>query len=70
MEGLDGPGTLHLYQDGPFRLAGAICKDLLDGDVEALLERLGVNVLLVPAMSSKTSNFPLAAGRLCTPRRR
>ena len=64
IEGLDGPGTLHLYQDGPFRLAGAICKDLLDGDVETLLERLGVNVLLVPAMSTKTSNFPLAAGRL------
>ena len=37
IEGLDGPGTLHLYQDGPFRLAGAICKDLLDSDVEAAL---------------------------------
>ncbi len=35
-----------------------------DWIADGAVERLGVNVLLVPAMSTKTSNFPLAAGRL------
>lgn len=64
IEDLRGDGTLHVYQDGPFRLAAVICKDLLDSDVERVLERLGVNLLLVPAMSVKTPNLPLAAARL------
>jgi predicted amidohydrolase len=64
IEDLNGDRVVHLYQDGPFRLATAVCKDLLDADVEAVLERLAVNLLLVPAMSPKTSNFPLAAARL------
>jgi predicted amidohydrolase len=64
IEDLQGDGTLHLYQDGPFRLAAVVCKDLLDSDVEHALERLGVNLLLVPAMSVKTPNLPLAAARL------
>jgi len=64
IEDLHGDGTLHLYQDGQFRLAAAVCKDLLDSDIEQVLERLGVNVLLVPAMSIKTPNFPLAVARL------
>ncbi|HEU4974117.1 MAG TPA: hypothetical protein VFT50_03430 [Baekduia sp.] len=65
MEALDNAlPTLHLYQDGPFRFAVAICKDLLDADVHALLGALGVNLLATPAMSSKTGNFPHAAGGL------
>jgi hypothetical protein len=64
IEDLDGDRVVHLYQDGPFRLAAAVCEDLLDADVEVVLERMAVNLLLVPAMSSKTSNFPLAVARL------
>jgi len=50
-----------VYDAGDYRVAIAICKDLLDNDVRELYARLGVNLVLVPAMSSKTADFKSSA---------
>ncbi len=52
---------LHVFQADRFRVAIAICKDLLDGRVAATLDRMAVNLLLVPALSAKTDPFRSAA---------
>lgn len=65
IEDLGDPAPpLRLYQDGPFRLAVAICKDMLDSHVVQLFGDLGVTLLLVPAMSDKTDGFPASAAQL------
>jgi predicted amidohydrolase len=65
IEDLGDPAPpLRLYQDGPFRLAVAICKDMLDNNVVELFAALGVTILLVPAMSDKTEGFPATAAQL------
>lgn len=46
-----------IYIAGPWRLAVGICRDLLDAVTVAALRQLGVNLLIVPACSSKTSNL-------------
>ena len=51
------PPTLTVHVAGAYRLAVLICKDLLDAGVRAALELMGVNVLLVPAMSPTTGWF-------------
>ncbi len=46
-----------IYVAGPWRLAVGICRDLLDDVSVAALRQLGVNLLIVPACTSKTSNL-------------
>jgi predicted amidohydrolase len=48
---------LTVYTADRYRFAMAICRDLLDARVRLAYDRLGVNVLLVPAMSLKTQSF-------------
>ncbi|HEX6700906.1 MAG TPA: hypothetical protein VF101_09275 [Gaiellaceae bacterium] len=55
---------LTVYQADRFRFCILICKDFLDRTVTAAVARLGVNVLCVPAMSEKTSSYPLRVGQL------
>jgi hypothetical protein len=58
-EGIDVPRvrSLTLHQAGRFRLGLLICKDLLTDAVADQVAALGVNVLLVPAMSRTTGPF-------------
>lgn len=63
-EGIRRGRQLLLYDAGPFRVAVAICKDILDQNVRDLLARHGVNLLLVPALSDKTEDFAAAVDHL------
>lgn len=58
-EGIDRvePVPLRMYQAGPYRLAVAVCKDLLDDSFVDALKHMGANVVLVPSMSPKTDAF-------------
>lgn len=67
-EGIRRATHLTLYDAGSYRFAIAICKDLLDENVRALYARYGANVILVPAMSSKTDGFAVAADHLVSTR--
>lgn len=49
--------TLTVYHADRFRFALLTCKDFLDATLAGTLDRLGVNVLCVPAMSEKTDTF-------------
>ena len=51
---------LYVHQADRFRVALAICKDVLDARVGRFLDRMAVNLLLVPALSAKTDPFRLA----------
>jgi predicted amidohydrolase len=48
---------LNVYQADRYRYAITICRDLLDERVRKAYDRMGVNVLLVPALSPKTQPF-------------
>jgi hypothetical protein len=58
-EGIDEPDPrkLIVHQAGRWRVAILICKDLLVDNVADMVARLGVNLLLVPAMSPTTEVF-------------
>ena len=64
IEGIDANPVLRVYQADQFRLALLICKDFLDTDLVDDLCRLGINVVVVPAMSSKTRRFATGAAQL------
>lgn len=51
------PPLLRVYVAGAFRFAVVICKDFLDRRVTDTLDRVGANVLLVPALSRTTQSF-------------
>lgn len=51
-----------VHQADCFRVAIAICKELLDPATTDPLDRMGVNLLLVPAFSEKTQAFREACG--------
>lgn len=51
------PRRITLFHSRAFRLAIVICRDFLDGSVGAVLDRLGANVICVPAMSERTAAF-------------
>lgn len=53
--------SITVHEADRFRVAIAICKDALDGRVRCALDRMGVNLLLVPALSAKTAPFRIAA---------
>lgn len=54
-----------VHQADRFRVALGICKELLDPRLGALYDRMGVNLLLVPAFSGKIEPFvPAAAARV------
>jgi predicted amidohydrolase len=65
-EGINVPARplLTVHQADRFRFCLLVCKDFLDGTVVGALARVGVNVLCVPAMSEKTSSYPLRAAEL------
>jgi predicted amidohydrolase len=65
-EGIRVPArpVLTIYPADRFRFCILICKDFLDNKVVGAVARLGVNVLCVPAMSEKTSSYPLRVGQL------
>jgi hypothetical protein len=48
---------LTIHAAGPWRLAVGICRDLLAPTTLTALWQLGVNLLVVPACSAKTSNL-------------
>jgi predicted amidohydrolase len=53
---------LTVFHADRFRVGLVVCKELLDtGPLRDALDRSGVNVLLVPAMSEKTAPFCTAA---------
>ncbi len=58
-EGIDerDPLQINVYCADRFRFGIAVCRDLLDGRVRNAYDRMGVNVLAVPAMSAKTGPF-------------
>ncbi len=51
------PPLLRVYVADQFRFALVICKDFLDASVTQTLDRIGANVLLVPALSRTTQPF-------------
>jgi predicted amidohydrolase len=51
------PVELTIYPADRYRFALAICRDVLDEHVRHAHDRMGVNVLLVPALSEKTQPF-------------
>jgi predicted amidohydrolase len=51
------PPLLRVHVAGAFRFAVVICKDFLDERVTRTLDRVGANVLLVPALSRTTQPF-------------
>lgn len=57
---------LRIFGSDPWRLAIGICRDVLDDDVVHALGQLGVNLLVVPACSAKTSNLASSAGAVAT----
>jgi predicted amidohydrolase len=66
-EGIRRRERLHVvvHQADRFRVSLVICKELLDRRLPAALDRMGANLLLVPAFSAKTTPFADAvAGRV------
>lgn len=57
------PPVLTVYQADRWRIAILICKDVLQDDVAEAVERAGVNLLLVPAMSETVQPFVDRAGQ-------
>lgn len=57
---------IRVFGSDPWRLAVGICRDALDDDVVHALGQLGVNLLVVPACSAKTSNLGEATATLAT----
>lgn len=53
--------SITVYLSGPWRLAIGICRDLCDPAITDALAQLGVNLLLVPACSPKTTNLARGA---------
>jgi predicted amidohydrolase len=53
-----GPRRVRVLVAAGWRFAVLICKDFLDADVRRALERAGVNVLAVPAMSAAMESYP------------
>jgi predicted amidohydrolase len=62
-EGIAVPDTplVRIYVADQFRFALVICKDFLDARVTRTLDRVGANVLLVPALSRTTQPFTARA---------
>jgi predicted amidohydrolase len=60
----DDPATITVYMSNRCRLAIGICKDLFNDEAVGVLGRVGVNLVLVPAMSGKTDGFAAQLGRL------
>lgn len=55
------PPIVTVYTAGRYTLAALICLDMLDPDIVHALGRLGVTLVAVPALSSKTDGFVHAA---------
>lgn len=53
--------SITLLLSGPWRLAIGICRDLCDPAISDALAQLGVNLLLIPACSPKTTNLARGA---------
>lgn len=51
------PFELTVHQADRFRVAIVVCKELLTAHVGSCLDRMGVNLLFVPAMSLRTDAF-------------
>jgi hypothetical protein len=62
-EGIIAPSAplVRIYVADQFRFALVICKDFLDASVTRTLDRVGANVLLVPALSRTTQPFKARA---------
>jgi predicted amidohydrolase len=62
-EGIVAPDEplVRVYVADQFRFALVICKDFLDAAVTRTLDRVGANVLLVPALSRTTQPFKARA---------
>jgi hypothetical protein len=58
------PIELTIYPADLYRYAIGICLDVLDRGMQAVYARMGVNVLLVPALSEKTDPFRKAVSVL------
>lgn len=55
------PPHLTVLAGQRYRIAALVCKDLLSPDVTATLGRLGISLLVVPALSAKVDGFVAAA---------
>ncbi len=53
----DGPHTVRCLCCSQTRMAVTICADLIDRTIPTLLQQVGVNVLLVPALSPHEGSF-------------
>jgi hypothetical protein len=53
----DGRPSLTIYHADVYRFCVLICKDLLSERVVRALGRMGVNIVLCPAMSARTRSF-------------
>ena len=53
--------TITVQISGPWRMAIGICRDLCDPAITDALAQLGVNLLVVPACSPKTTNLARGA---------
>lgn len=65
-EGITPGTTITVYEAGEYRFAIAICKDLLNDDVREIYRQMGVNFLLVQALSDKTGDFVAIAGGMAS----
>lgn len=60
----DGPHVVRCLCCSKTRMAVAICADLIDRTIPSLLEHVGVNLLLVPALSPHEGSFNSTAAGL------
>ena len=64
-EGIESsPRKLTVFLSEAWSFTLLICKDLLDTETRSLVEKLGVTLVLVPALTPKTSQFEEYAGSL------
>jgi hypothetical protein len=59
-EGLTPPGPLTIAAGTATHLGVVVCSDAMDNQITAVLNELGVNLLLVPALSPTPGSFNLA----------
>lgn len=60
-EGIAAGDTITVHHADRFRFCLLTCKDFLSADVRNAMDRVGANVLCVPAMSEKTNAFDARA---------
>lgn len=58
------PRKLTIFLSEAWTFTLLICKDLLDSETRSLVEKLGITLVLVPALTPKTSQFEEYAGSL------